>query len=162
MPRFVAIHSEVVEELRKWKEGDHVARAQWTARLTSVLRNLKRGGRSVDDAEMALRQLHHKPLKGAEGDVTELGKNCKGGAPRVFLLRRHRGWIFLAAGVEEGSSGAPQIPSAKARSKALCADTLTAVRQRVQKATSTGKPPAALNVLRAWLGSDYEIDVLET
>jgi hypothetical protein len=100
LPRILAIRSDVQEHLDDWKK-DRV-KGKFAAKLELIFRSLKAG--KIPTAEMTLQQVVRCPVAGADGDLRELGPNQKGGAPRVFLLLRHRNFYFLAADVEDGSS----------------------------------------------------------
>ncbi len=139
-PRAYAVRSDVRAHLDAWSK-DRV-KGKFAAKMEAVFRNLKAG--KLSHAEMGLKQIIRCAVAGATGDLKELGPNQKGGAPRVFLLLRHKNFYFLAADVEEGSSGARIIPTAKARSADICAS----------------NPPRSLDEVKRMLGSDYEVVVI--
>jgi len=115
--RFVAIHRDVIAEMKKWEtEGNHgSAMGKMLGACDAFVKR--------EDAlyEALLRQNACEKLKNGSG-VLELGpKQKKGGAPRLFILRRQDGLVLLSADVEKGSKGvramgiatqrAGQIPS---------------------------------------------------
>ncbi len=141
-PRVYAVRSDVRAHLDAWAK-DRV-KATFAAKLEAVFRFLTAG--KVSSAEMILNRLIRCPVAKAKGDLKELGPNQKGGAPRVFMLLRHRNYYFLAADLEEGNSGCRIIPTAKSRSAAICSST----------------SPRSLDEIKKMLGSDYKVEVIET
>ena len=125
-------------------------KALFAAKIDAALTDLRvknvadENDEHVERAEVALKQAFHKPVTGASGDLKELGKNMQGGAPRVFLLRRYNSYFFVAAALEEGNSGCPEISVAKQRSSQI---------------VSLGQQPTLADY-RTALGTDYQVDLI--
>lgn len=72
--------------------------------------------------EAAVRQfqsiLDSCKVAGAEG-VYELRPGKKGGAPRLFYVRKDRGTFFVAAGIEKSNVGVKEIDTAIRRASQL-------------------------------------------
>jgi hypothetical protein len=135
--RLVAIHKDVVAEMRKWEaEGNHkVAKGKMLAACEAFLER--------DDRlyEALLRQSDCEKLKNGSG-VLELGpKQKKGGAPRLFMLRRKDALVLLAAGVEKGNRGVKEMEVATERAALI------------PSADALGSPRAA----GAALGTTYQV-----
>lgn len=114
--RVLAIHRDVSGSIDSWASAP--AKAHFAARLQAIFVELRAG--SEDQAEMLLKNAMRCAVKGADGNLLELGPNAKGGAPRAFVLRRYESYFFVAACVEEGQRGCRCLPDAKSRARDIC------------------------------------------
>lgn len=135
----LVVQEDVQDMLEQW--STHQGRKHTAAQMLAALDLLRRG--CVEAADVILKVSNRGSIVRAEGDLRELGKNCKGGAPRVFLLRRFRSYFFVAAGVEQGSTGCPEIPLAIVRALAI-------VRYRPE--------PVTLQDFAAMVGGGHRVD----
>lgn len=146
LSRFLAVRKDVRSKLDDWARstssgGRHVA----AATMATLLNRIR--ACEFDYVEKLLQNFGRGAVKNVDGSLVELGKNAKGGAPRVFLHLRRRGFIFVAAGVEEGSTGCDELEDARQRTNAL-------------SGTSDDKLRTDEDI-RRWLGDEhYDIEFL--
>lgn len=136
MLRVLAVHHCVTERLDDW-----ASEPKWSTvaiRMMKTIDMLKRG--KVAEAEMALDSLFRSVIHESAG-VREYGLRQKGGAPRLFVLHRIKSFFFVAAGLEEGSTGCPEVENAKERGRQL----------------SKLAPLPSVDALKRVLGREYDI-----
>lgn len=136
MLRVLAVHRDVTERLEEWSSD-----LKWStvaARFVGVLNSLRKG--NIEEAEMALNSLYRSTIYEA-GGVREYGRNQRGGAPRLFVLLRSKSFFFVAAGLEEGSTGCPEIEVARSRGTQL----------------SKLEPQPSVEAYKKALGREYEV-----
>ncbi len=113
-PRFrvCAVHEDVAERLAGWLTEPSWCNA--ASDFQAMLDLVEEG--DLEAAEVLLRSQSRDVV----GDgVCEYGKNQKGGTLRLFLLREHDSYFFLAAGLKKSNDGAVEIKPACARARAI-------------------------------------------
>ena len=137
MLRVVAVHRNVTDRLDEWS-GDF----KWStvaARFEAILVSLEAG--DVGKAQLLMKaMLRYPPIRNG-GGVLEYGKVQRGGAPRVFVLNKFDSFFFVAAGLEEGNTGCPEIEVARIRGTQL----------------SKLEPQPSVEAYQKALGRDYDV-----
>lgn len=114
MLRIVAVHRSVTERLNEWSED--LTWSTRAARFQAILNALKAG--KLQEADLLLKTMVRSQIHNSDG-VVEYGKRQRGGAPRLFVISRFASYFFVAAGLEEGSTGCPEIEVARSRGTQL-------------------------------------------
>lgn len=137
MLRVLAVHRNVTERLEEWSSD-----LKWSmvaTRFTVILNAIKAG--EIEKAQMLLKtMLRYPPIRNG-GGVLEYGKVQRGGAPRLFILYKFDSFFVVAAGLEEGSTGCPEIEVARSRGTQL----------------SKLEPQPSVEAYKKALGREYEV-----
>ena len=140
MLRVVAVHRDVSKWLEQWSSDFTWSTA--AGRFTVILNAIKAG--EIEKAQLLLKIMLRLPPIRNGGGVLEYGNNQRGGAPRLFVLNKFNSFFFVAAGLEEGSTGCPEIEVARFRGTQL----------------SKLEPQPSVEAYKKALGPEYDVGLI--